>query len=189
MKMKMKRICLFCGSSPRVCDGYLSLARDFGSTVAELGIELVYGGGRTGLMGAAADGALAAGGRVIGVIPRSLAELEVAHGGLTELYLVDSMHERKARMADLSDGFAALPGGLGTLDEWFEIWTWAQLGYHHKPIGLLNFEGFFDPLLTFLDHLVAEGFVRPEHRAMAVVEREAESLIGRLLGAKGSGVE
>ncbi len=186
MTVKIKRICLFCGSSPRVRNGYLSLARDFGSTVAERGIELVYGGGRTGLMGAAADGALGAGGRVIGVIPYSLAEQEVAHGGLSELILVTSMHERKARMAELSDGFAALPGGLGTLDEWFEIWTWAQLGYHHKPIGLLNFEGFFDPLLGFLDHMVTEGFVRPEHRAMAVVEREVETLIDRLASAAAS---
>ncbi len=178
----MKSICLFCGSSPRVKNGYLGLARNFGTTVAARGLDLVYGGGRTGLMGAAADAALAAGGRVIGVIPRSLAEMEVAHAGLTELRLVDSMHERKAMMADLSDGFAALPGGLGTLDEWFEIWTWAQLGFHDKPIGLLNFEGFFDPLLKFLDHLVTEGFVRPEHRAMAVVEREVRTLIDRLLG-------
>ncbi len=177
----MKRICLFCGSSPRVASDYMDVARAFGSILASRGIGLVYGGGRTGLMGAAADGALAAGGRVIGVIPRALADLEVAHGGLTELELVDSMHERKARMAALSDAFAALPGGLGTLDEWFEIWTWAQLGFHAKPIGLLNFEGFFDPLLAFLDHLVAEGFVRPEHRAMAAVERDAKALIERLI--------
>lgn len=176
----MKRICLFCGSSPRVDDRYLDLARDFGTAVAVRGIELVYGGGRTGLMGAAADGALAAGGRVIGVIPRALADLEVAHAGLTDLQLVDSMHERKARMADLSAAFAALPGGLGTLDEWFEIWTWAQLGFHHKPIGLLNFEGFFDPLLAFLDQLVDGGFVRPEHRAMAAVERDCETLLEKL---------
>lgn len=177
----MKRICLFCGSSPRVGAGYLRLAAAFGSALASRGIELVYGGGRIGLMGAAADAALAGGGRVIGVIPRSLADLEVAHAGLTDLQLVDTMHERKARMADLSDAFVALPGGLGTLDEWFEIWTWAQLGFHSKPIGLLNLEGFFDPLLAFLDHLVAEGFVRPEHRAMAVVEREVEALIDRLV--------
>ncbi|MEP7013670.1 MAG: TIGR00730 family Rossman fold protein [Acidobacteriota bacterium] len=178
----MKRICLYCGSSPRVNNGYLDLARDFGTALASRGLDLVYGGGRTGLMGAAADAVLAAGGRVIGVIPNALAEMEVAHAGLTELHRVDTMHERKAMMADLSDGFAALPGGLGTLDEWFEIWTWAQLGFHHKPIGLLNFEGFFDPLLTFLDHLVAEGFVRPEHRAMTVVERDVEALIDRLFG-------
>ena len=177
----MMRICLFCGSSPRVGDGYLRLAAAFGSALASRGIELVYGGGRIGLMGAAADAALGGGGRVIGVIPRSLADLEVAHAGLTDLQLVDTMHERKARMADLSDAFVALPGGLGTLDEWFEIWTWAQLGFHSKPIGLLNFEGFFDPLLAFLDHLVAEGFVRPEHRALAAVEREVEALIDRLV--------
>lgn len=177
----MKRICLFCGSSSRVDPRYLALAREFGSAVAQRGIELVYGGGRIGLMGAAADAALSAGGRVIGVIPRALADKEVAHSGLTELYLVETMHERKARMADLSDAFAALPGGLGTLDEWFEIWTWAQLGFHGKPIGLLNFEGFFDPLLVFLDHLVAEGFVRPEHRAMAVVAEDCETLLSRLL--------
>jgi len=179
----MNKICLFCGSSQGVRSGYLDLARDFGTALASRGLDLVYGGARTGLMGAAADAALASGGRVIGVIPQSLADMEVAHAGLTELHLVNSMHERKALMADLSDGFAALPGGLGTLDEWFEIWTWAQLGFHHKPIGLLNFEGFFDPLLAFLDHLVAEGFVRPEHRAMAVVEREVGALLGRLMSA------
>ncbi len=182
-KDEMKRLCLFCGSSPRVDNRYLNLARAFGSTLAAREIEMVYGGGRTGLMGAAADAALAAGGRVIGVIPRSLADLEVAHTGLTELHMVGSMHERKAQMADLSDAFAALPGGLGTLDEWFEIWTWAQLGFHGKPIGLLNFEGFFDPLLAQLDRMVQDGFVRPEHRAMAMVEREVASLIDRLLGA------
>src|SRR6185295_14308405 len=179
----MKRICLFCGSSPRLHNGYLDLAGEFGRLLAARGIELVYGGGSTGLMGAAADACLRAGGRVIGVIPGALARKEVLHEGLTDLRIVGSMHERKALMADLSDGFAALPGGLGTLDEWFEIWTWAQLGFHHKPIGLLNFEGFFDPLLAFLDHLVAEGFVRPEHRAMAVVEREVGALLGRLMSA------
>lgn len=179
----MKRICLFCGSSRRVHDRYLGLGRDFGSAVAALGLDLVYGGGRIGLMGAAADAALAAGGRVIGVIPRSLAHQEVAHSGLTELHLVDSMHERKALMADLSDGFAALPGGLGTLDEWFEIWTWAQLGFHHKPIGLLNFEGFFDPLLAQLDRMVEHGFVRPEHRALAVVAADTDALLKRLLAS------
>ena len=179
----MKRICLFCGSSTRVGTRYLDLARNFGGLLAARGIELVYGGGSIGLMGAAADAVLEAGGRVIGVIPKALARKEVLHEGLTDLRIVGSMHERKALMADLSDGFAALPGGLGTLDEWFEIWTWAQLGIHDKPIGLLNFEGFFDPLLTFLDQLVAEGFVRPEHRAMAVVEREMGALIDRLKGA------
>jgi uncharacterized protein (TIGR00730 family) len=179
----MKRICLFCGSSPRVQNGYLDLARTFGGLLAARGIELVYGGGSTGLMGAAADAALEAGGRVIGVIPGALARKEVLHEGLTDLRIVGSMHERKALMADLSDGFAALPGGLGTLDEWFEIWTWAQLGFHHKPIGLLNFRGFFDPLLAQLDRMVEDGFVRPEHRAMAVVEREAGALIERLASA------
>ncbi len=179
----MKRICLFCGSSPGVRPAYLDFARDFGTDLASRGLDLVYGGGRIGLMGAVADAVLAAGGKVIGVIPRSLADREVAHAGLTELHLVDTMHERKALMADLADGFAALPGGLGTLDEWFEIWTWAQLGYHQKPIGLLNFEGFFDPLLTFLDRLVAEGFVRPEHRALAVVAPDSPTLFEGLLAA------
>lgn len=177
----MKRICLFCGSSPRVQNGYLDLARNFGGLLAALGIELVYGGGSTGLMGAAANAALEAGGQVIGVIPGSLARKEVLHEGLTDLRIVGSMHERKALMADLSDGFAALPGGLGTLDEWFEIWTWAQLGFHRKPIGLLNFRGFFDPLLAQLDRMVEDGFVRPEHRAMAIVEEDVPGLIDRLL--------
>src|SRR5262245_8818887 len=124
----MRSLCLFCGSSPRIGDGYLDLAARCGRLLAERGVSLVYGGGSTGLMGAAADAALAAGGRVYGVIPRSLARKEVMHPGLTELHLVETMHERKALMADLSDAFVALPGGLGTLDEWFEIWTWAQLG-------------------------------------------------------------
>jgi uncharacterized protein (TIGR00730 family) len=179
----MKRICLFCGSSTRVGNGYLDLARNFGGLLAARGIELVYGGGSIGLMGAAADAALEAGGRVIGVIPEALARKEVLHEGLSDLRIVGSMHERKALMADLSDGFAALPGGLGTLDEWFEIWTWAQLGIHNKPIGLLNFRGFFDPLLAQLDRMVEDGFVRPEHRAMAIVERDVAGLIDRLLGA------
>jgi len=177
----MRRICVFCGSRMGASAVYREAARDFGARLAERGLGLVYGGGRVGLMGVLADAVLAGGGHAWGVIPRALADREVAHGSLTELELVTSMHERKARMADLADAFVALPGGLGTLDEWFEIWTWAQLGIHHKPLGLLNIEGYFDPLLAFLDRAVAEGFVHPEHRAMAAVDDDPARLLDRML--------
>ncbi|MBN8999547.1 MAG: TIGR00730 family Rossman fold protein, partial [Rhizobiales bacterium] len=135
------RVCVFCGSSAGNRPGYREAALALGRTLAERGAELVYGGSKVGLMGAVADAALAAGGRVIGIIPTSLRDKEIAHEGLTELYVVGSMHERKAMMADMSSGFIALPGGIGTLEELFEIWTWAQLGYHRKPVGLLDIEG------------------------------------------------
>ena len=141
---------------------------------------LVYGGARVGLMGVLADAALKAGGEVIGVIPRALVAREVAHAGLTELHVVESMHERKALMADLSDGFIALPGGWGTLDELFEILTWAQLGLHQKPCGLLNVQGYFDPLLSFVDHSIDEGFVRPEYRRLFAVADAAAPLLDLL---------
>lgn len=143
-------------------------------------MRVVYGGGHVGLMGAVADAALAAGGSVVGVIPQHMVDREVAHLGLTELRVVRSMHERKAMMAELSDGFLALPGGLGTLEELFEVWTWGQLGLHRKPYGLLDVAGFFQPLLAFLDHQVAERFVRPEHRAMLVVETDPGRLVQRM---------
>lgn len=139
--------------------------------------RIVYGGGRTGLMGALADAALAAGGEVIGIMPRHLVDREVAHAGLTELRIVASMHERKALLAELSDGFLAMPGGLGTLEELFEIWTWGQLGLHRKPYGLFQVEGFYTPLLEFLDHAVAAGFIRPENRALLAVHDEPAELI------------
>jgi uncharacterized protein (TIGR00730 family) len=148
--------------------------------LAEAGVRVVYGGGHVGLMGAVADAALVAGGHVVGVIPQHMVDREVAHRGLTELRVVRSMHERKAMMAELSDGFVALPGGLGTLEELFEVWTWGQLGLHRKPYALLDVAGFFQPLLAFLDQQVAERFVRPEHRAMLVVESDPARLLQRL---------
>jgi uncharacterized protein (TIGR00730 family) len=173
----MKRICVFAGSSAGIRPEYRVAAEALGRALAERSIGLVYGGARIGLMGAMADVALAAGGHVTGVMPSGLVAKEVAHSGLTEFHEVGSMHERKALMADLSDGFIALPGGWGTLDELFEILTWAQLGLHRKPCGLLNAGGYFDPLLQFLDHTVAEGFVRPEYRAMLAVSASASDLL------------
>lgn len=173
----MNRVCVFCGSSPGARPGYRAAAERFGTLLAKRGIGLVYGGASVGLMGAVADAALAAGGEVVGVLPRALARKELSHGRLTELRLVDSMHERKAQMADLSDGFVALPGGVGTLEELFEILTWAQLGLHAKPCALLDTDGYFAALLAFLDHAVDERFVRPEHRAMLLVDESPERLL------------
>ncbi|MCE4068731.1 MULTISPECIES: TIGR00730 family Rossman fold protein [Pseudomonas] len=164
--MTLRSICVFCGASPGATPIYQEAAEALGRHLAENGIQLVYGGGAVGLMGMVANAALAAGGEVIGIIPQSLKDAEVGHSGLTRLEVVDGMHARKARMAELSDAFIALPGGLGTLEELFEVWTWGQLGYHAKPLGLLEVNGFFDPLLTFLDHLVQERFVRQPHREM-----------------------
>jgi uncharacterized protein (TIGR00730 family) len=151
-----------------------------GRCLAESGRRLVYGGGRTGLMGALAEGALGAGGEVIGIMPRHLVEREVAHTGLSELRVVESMHERKALLAELSDGFLAMPGGLGTLEELFEVWTWGQLGLHRKPYGLLEVAGFYAPLLTFLDHAVTAGFIRREYRELLVVDTDPGALISRM---------
>lgn len=171
------RICVFCGSSPGVGEGYLKAATELGRLLAERGIGLVYGGAAIGLMGAVADGALAAGGEVHGVIPTHLMTAEVAHHGLTELYEVPDMHARKAKMAELSDGFLALPGGAGTLEELFEVWTWGQLGLHHKPLGLVDVDGYFSDLLRFIDHMVAQGFLRERHRAMVTVDADAATLL------------
>ncbi|MFD7660322.1 TIGR00730 family Rossman fold protein [Actinosynnema sp. NPDC059797] len=172
------RVCVYCGSSG-ASEKYLSAARRVGATLAGRGIEVVYGGARVGTMGAVADGALAAGGRVIGVIPESLVGWEVAHQGLTELRVVPGLHERKAVMTALSDAVVALPGGAGTLDELFEAWTWAQLKVHAKPVGVLNVEGFFDPLVAMVDHMVAEGFVRPAYREMLLVDDDLDRLLDR----------
>ena len=175
------RICVFCGSSDGFDPQFRTAAVSLGQTLARQGIGLVYGGGKVGLMGAVADAALAAGGEVLGVMPRALVEKEIAHQGLTDLRVVASMHERKALMADLADGgFIGLPGGLGTFEELFEVWTWGQLGYHPKPVALMNVGGFYDRLLAFLDSVVEKGFVRREHRDMLVVATEPEDLIGRL---------
>lgn len=176
----MKRVCVFCGSTRQVGRQYLTAAWALGAALADRGIGLVYGGGRVGLMGAVADAALGCGGEVIGVIPRSLWEREIGHTGLSELRVVTTMHERKALMSELADAFIALPGGLGTLEELFEVWTWAQLGVHHKPCALLNVNGYYTPLLEFLQEAVTEGFVRPAHREMLIVEEFHDPLLERL---------
>ncbi|GAA1294270.1 TIGR00730 family Rossman fold protein [Saccharothrix xinjiangensis] len=172
------RVCVYCGSSS-ASSTYLSAARRVGATLAGRGIEVVYGGGRVGTMGALADGALEAGGRVIGVIPEALVGWEVAHEDLTELHVVAGLHERKAMMAALSDAVVALPGGAGTLDELFESWTWAQLGVHAKPVGVLNVAGFFDPLLAMVEHMQVEGFLKPAYREMLLVDDDLDRLLDR----------
>jgi uncharacterized protein (TIGR00730 family) len=173
----MQRICVFCGSSFGTDPVFRRAARDVGVLLARRGLELVYGGGNVGLMGELANASLEHGGHVIGVIPRSLADRELAHTGLSDLRIVESMHERKAVMADLADAFVALPGGLGTLEEFCEILTWAQLGFHAKPCGLLSIDNYFKRLLDFLDQTVAAGFLRSEHLQMVFVEQDAETLL------------
>lgn len=182
--MTLRSICVFCGASPGATPIYQEAAEALGRYLAENGIQLVYGGGAVGLMGMVANAALAVGGEVIGIIPQSLKDAEVGHSGLTRLEVVDGMHARKARMAELSDAFIALPGGLGTLEELFEVWTWGQLGYHGKPLGLLEVNGFFDPLLTFLDHLVQERFVRQPHRDMLQRAASPAELVSALAAWK-----
>lgn len=176
---EIRRIAVFCGSNPGARPEYMAAARAFGKLVADRGITVVYGGSSVGLMAALADTVMDELGDIIGVIPRMLVEREVANKALTDLRVVNSMHERKAMMAELADGFVALPGGIGTLEEFFEIWTWAQLGMHDKPCGLLNVEGYFDPLLAFLDRAVAEKFVRDVHRSMVIVESDPVALLAR----------
>lgn len=178
--MSVKRICVFCGSSSGVHSGYADAARALAKLLAARGLGLVYGGGNVGLMGIIADAMLTAGGEVTGVIPRSLLVKEVGHRGITDLRVVETMHERKALMSELSDGFIALPGGFGTLDEFFEILTWAQLGFHGKPCGLLNVAGYFDHMLRALDHAVAERFLRPQHRALVIADTDPAALLLRL---------
>ena len=176
---EIKRLAVFCGSNPGARPEYVEGARALGRLLCERGIGVVYGGSSVGMMAALADAVLDDLGDIIGVIPKMLVEREVAHRTLTDLRIVDSMHERKALIAELSDGFVALPGGIGTLEEFFEIWTWAQLGVHQKPCGLLNIAGYFDPLLRFLDRAVEEKFVRDVHRSMVVVESEPQRLLER----------
>jgi uncharacterized protein (TIGR00730 family) len=175
--VSLRRICVFCGSRSGLGDAYVTAARALGRTLAERGLAVVYGGGNVGLMGELADAALAGGGEVIGVIPEALVRKEVAHTGLTELRVVASMHERKAQMADLSDAFIALPGGMGTFEELFEILTWAQLGLHEKPCGLLDVCGYFAPLCELLDHAVAEGFVDARHRRLLLHSTSSDELL------------
>jgi len=179
----MLRICVFCGSSPGRSDTYLAAATRLGTLLARENIGLVYGGARLGLMGAVADAVLDAGGQVSGVIPQALVSREVAHRGLTALHVVDSMHARKALMAQLSDAFLALPGGLGTLEELFEVWTWAYLGLHRKPVALLDVGGFYRQLTGFLDHVVEEGFLKRVHREAMLVDQDPERLLTRIRDA------
>lgn len=176
---EIRRLAIFCGSNPGARPEYVEGARAFGRLLCERGIGVAYGGSSVGLMAAVAEAMLDELGDIIGVIPKMLVEREVAHRALTDLRIVGSMHERKALIAELSDGFVALPGGIGTLEEFFEIWTWAQLGMHDKPCGLLNIAGYFDPLLAFLDRAVEEKFVRDVHRAMVVVESDPAALLAR----------
>ncbi|HYL73136.1 MAG TPA: TIGR00730 family Rossman fold protein [Bryobacteraceae bacterium] len=171
------RICVFCGSNSGNDALYVNAAQEMGRTLAAHNIDLIYGGGRVGLMGALADAALAAGGAVIGVMPRALVEREIQHTGLSELHTVETMHERKTRMAELSEGFIALPGGAGTLEEIFEQWTWAQLGIHHKPCGFLNTNGYFDALRNMIERMTGEGFLRPEHASMLVFDTQPAAIL------------
>lgn len=176
----MKSICVFCGSNPGNDPVYADAARAMGVEIARRGMVLVYGGGAVGLMGIVADAALAAGGEVHGVIPRALREKEVGHHHLTRLEIVETMHIRKARMAELSEGFIAMPGGIGTFEELFEIWTWGQLGIHDKPLAFLNVAGFYDPLATFLDNTVEAGFLKQTHRAMTITDTQPATLLDRM---------
>jgi uncharacterized protein (TIGR00730 family) len=176
----MKRVCVFCGANAGSRDQYRIAAQALGAVLIHHGLGLVYGGGNVGLMGMLADSVLQAGGEVIGVIPQHLAAKEVAHRGVTELRIVETMHQRKAMMNELSDAFIALPGGFGTLEEFFEILTWSQLGIHRKPSGLLNVSGYYDHLLAMLDHAVAEGFLLPANRKLVIADTDADRLVQRL---------
>ncbi len=180
----MKRICVFCGSAAGRRPEYRLAATELGTHIAASGSTLVYGGGKTGLMGAVADAALAGGGEVIGVMPRPLVDKEVSHGGLTELHVVESMHERKALMADLADAFIALPGAFGTFDEMCEILCWGQLGFHEKPCGLWNVAGYWDPMMALFDHAVEEGFLKPAHRGIVLIDDSLEPLLERMRAYK-----
>ena len=174
------RICVFLGSQPGRSPIYREAAEQFGTLLARRGIGLVYGGGTVGLMGVIADAASAAGGEVIGIIPEALRAREHDHQGITELHVVQTMHERKALMAKLADGFVTLPGGIGTFEEMFEAWCWAQLGYHQKPCGLLDVGGFYSKMSDFIDQVVEEGFLQPHHRAMLLIEKEPEAMLDRM---------
>ncbi len=176
----MKRIAVYCGSATPEDPRYIELAQQVGRTLATRGIGVVYGGGKLGLMGAVADSALAAGGEVIGVIPEALVNSGVAHRGCTELHVVSGMHERKLAFTNLSDGFLTIPGGVGTMDELWEAVSWAQLGYHAKPVGLLNAFGFYDQLLAFNHHMIAVGFIRPAHAGIIIAEPELDLLLTRM---------
>jgi uncharacterized protein (TIGR00730 family) len=178
----MKRLAVYCGSATPGDPVYIDAARAVGRTLAERGIGIVYGGGRLGLMGAVADSALAAGGEVIGIIPQALVAAEVAHRGLTELHVVDTMHQRKQAFTDLSDGFVNLPGGTGTMDELWEALSWAQIGYHAKPVGLLNTAGYYDHLIAFYAKMGEVGFLRPQHQGVLLVDTALDGLLAKMAG-------
>ena len=184
----LSTVCVFCGSNGGADPAYVQAAEAVGRGLAGRGLRVVYGGGRVGMMGALADAALGAGGEVVGVIPQSIFDLEIGHRGLGDLRVVGSMHERKALMADLADAFIALPGGIGTFEELFEVYTWAQLGLHRKPLGLLDVAGYYGPLGAMLDHAVQQRFVRPETRAMLVLEESLDALLERFAGWEPPGV-
>jgi uncharacterized protein (TIGR00730 family) len=173
-------ICVFCGAASGRAPTYAATARDLGELLAERGIGLVYGGGNVGLMGEVADAVLDAGGQAIGVIPQQLVDREIAHAGLTELHVVENLHQRKALMAELADAFLTLPGGIGTMEELFEVWSWGKLGLHSKPCGLLNVDGYFDSLRTLADQMVTKGFLEPEYRKMLLIEEQPSVLLDRL---------
>jgi uncharacterized protein (TIGR00730 family) len=175
----LQSVCVFCGSSPGSDPAYVEAARSLGRTLAEANVRLVFGGGHVGLMGVVSNAVLEAGGEAIGVIPRFLVERELAHAGLSDLRIVGTMHERKAMMADLSEGFIALPGGTGTLEEFFEVLTWAQLGEHRKPCGILNVAGYYDPLISIFDHMMRKDFLSASNRSLVLVEAEPAALIKR----------
>ncbi len=177
----MNRLAIYCGSATPADPLYIDTARAVGRTLAGRGIGIVYGGGRLGLMGAIADSALQAGGEVIGVIPQALVDAEVAHRGLTELHVVETMHERKKRFTDLSHGFVTIPGGTGTMDELWEALSWAQLGYHAKPVGLLNTAGYYDPLIAFWERMGEVGFLRPQHRDLLIVDAALDGLLDKMV--------
>ncbi|WP_028218539.1 LOG family protein [Paraburkholderia oxyphila] len=176
----MKAVCVYCGSSMGARPVYNEAAQAFGRALVDANLALVYGGGKVGLMGVIADTVMAHGGRAIGVIPELLVDKEVGHNGLTELHVVPDMHQRKKMMADLSDGFVAMPGGVGTLEELFEVYTWAQLGYHHKPVGVLNIDSFYNPLIALLEHTVSEGFMRQAYLDLLQIDSDPAALIGKL---------
>lgn len=183
----MKNLCVFCGSSPGKEPAYEKGARELGRALVAAEVRLVYGGASVGLMGTLADSVLEGGGEAVGVIPEGLVHKEISHSGLTKLHVVGSMHERKALMAELSEGFIALPGGTGTMEEFFEVFTWAQLGEHEKPCGLLDVEGYFDPLVAFLDHMVEQGFLKEHHRTIILHDTEPASLLDRFACYEPSG--
>ena len=178
----MKSIAVYCGANPGASPIYADAARALGRALVGHNVALVYGGGHVGLMGIIADEVLRLGGEVTGVIPQQLVDRELAHPGLTRLFVVKDMHESKAMMAQLSEGFIAMPGGMGTLEELFEMLTWSQLGIHAKPVGVFNVDGFYDQLVGFMDHVAQEGFIRPQHAGLMMVEADPEALVKRLMG-------